>query len=165
MTGQAGTQQAAPPLFELVFQGLRASGFPQGKGFVVRTGSQARAEATPSFSGHNYFALRSSLISEGRLAKTDDPGRLTYTQDVVFDSVSAAAAVTLGRAQSGQVAWKELVTGQSYGDWRAGLTPGPIFKGIQIEPVFEWPPFFKSLAHKLLEFHLPDRQLALILGM
>lgn len=165
MTGQTTTGTApstAPPLFELVSSGVRATGHPQGKGFVVRAGSQARAEATPSFTGHNYFALRSSLISEGRLAKTDDPARLTYTQDVLFDSVSAAAAVTLGRAQSGQGAWKQQGTGQSYGDWRARLTPGPVFQGLQKGPVFEWPPFFKSLAHKLLEFHEPDRHPALI---
>ncbi|MGM9319342.1 DUF4357 domain-containing protein [Deinococcus aquaticus] len=141
---------------------MRASGFPQGKGFVVRAGSQARAEATASFAGHNYFALRSSLINEGRLAKTDDPARLTYTQDVVFDSVSAAAAVTLGRAQSGQVAWKEQITRQSYGDWRAGKTPGPVFQELQAGPVFEWPPFFKALARKLLEFHEVERHPALI---
>ncbi|MVN87614.1 DUF4357 domain-containing protein [Deinococcus sp. HMF7620] len=165
MTGQAGTgvgPSTAPPLFELVSSGVQATGFPQGKGFVVRAGSQARAEATPSFTGHNYFALRSSLISEGRLVKTDDLTRLMYTQDVVFDSVSAAAAVTLGRAQSGQAAWKEQSTGQSYSDWRAGLTPGPVFQGLQKEPVFEWPPFFKALAHKLLEFHEVDRHPALI---
>lgn len=165
MTGQAanGTGSSpAPPLFELVSSGVRATGFPQGKGFVVRAGSQARAEATPSFTGHNYFALRSSLLSEGRLAKTDDPARLTYTQDVVFDSVSAAAAVTLGRAQSGQAAWKEQITRQSYGDWRAGKTPGPVFQELQAGPVFEWPPFFKALARKLLEFHEVERHPALI---
>lgn len=165
MTGQTATgtgSSTTPPIFELISSSVRATGFPQGKGFVVRTGSQARAEAMPSFTGHNYFALRSSLISEGRLAKTDDPARLTYTQDVVFDSVSAAAAVTLGRAQNGQEAWKAQGIGQSYGDWRAGLTPGPVFQGLQTAPVFEWPTFFKALARKLLEFHEPDRHPALI---
>lgn len=159
----AGHRGAEPvPLFDLMVGGIQASGYPQGQGFVVRAGSAARAQHAPSFVRHNYFKLRSSLLSEGRLRQTGDPDRLTYTQDVLFDSPSAAAAVTLGGAYNGPRVWKRVGTGQSYGDWQAGHTPGPVREAAPAEADFGWVPFFQALGHRLLDFQAPDRQLALL---
>lgn len=148
------------PTFELSAVGVRATGTPQGKGLVVKAGSTARAEPADSFLTHGFYALRSSLLSEGRLVKTANPHLLEYAQDVLFDSPSAAAAVTLARSANGPKAWKESVTGQPYGAWRAGRTPGPVYDALNAEEIFAWPPFFMALAHKVLEFQ--EKQPALI---
>ena len=158
-TGKEGSGPTS--LFELEVGGIRAVGYPQGHEFVVQAGSTARAVPEPHFSSQNYAALRNSLFDEGRLAETPDGLHWVYTQDVVFKSLSAAAAVTMGSAQRGPEVWKVQGTGQSYAQWREGVS----FESQASRADgsgFEWTAFFKALAHKLLEFQSPDQQGALV---
>lgn len=148
------------PLFELSSVGVKATGHPQGEGFVVKAGSTARAEIADSFKGHNYSKLRTTLLDQGRLVKTTGSHLLMYREDVLFDSVSAAAAVTLGRATNGKTAWKVAGSNRTYTEWKDGPVAGPIFSGAPVH--FDWVPFFKVLAKKLLDFEAPEGQLTLL---
>ncbi len=148
------------PLFELSSMGIKATGHPQGKGFIVRAGSTARAEITEAFKDNNYSKLRTTLLDQGRLVKTTGSDLFMYKEDVLFDSVSAAAAVTLGRASNGRTAWKMVGSNRTFADWKDGPVAGPMFSGATAH--FDWVPFFKALGQKLLDFEGPERQLVLL---
>lgn len=85
-------------------RGIEATGYESNRGFVVREGSQAVKEAVPSMEAHSYSTLRNALIENGVLS--DAGPNLTVTQDYIFDSPSAAAAILLGRAANGRTEWK-----------------------------------------------------------
>ena len=55
-----------------------------------------------------------SLLAQGRLAQTDDPNVLSFTEDVASASPSAAAAVAYAGKMNGRAAWKVEGTGQIY---------------------------------------------------
>lgn len=149
------------PTFELKFPriNVQATGSPNGKnGMVVKAGSTARAQAPESFQGHGYFSLRNTLIEKGRLVPTENPEFLRYAEDVEFDSVSAAAAVTIARAARGPQVWTEKTTGQTYESWKAGHSAGPKSKAATAPVSFKWTAFFMALARKLLEYEAPEGQ-------
>lgn len=96
-----------PTLEELLYlrsRGIEASGYESNRGFVVREGSQAVKSSVPSMETHSYSTLRNTLIENGVL--TDAGSSLTLTQDYIFDSPSAAAAVVLGRSANGRTEWR-----------------------------------------------------------
>lgn len=161
-----GTQnQAAIPTFELKLPkiGVRATGVPTGhNGIVVKAGSMARADTTPSFQKHNYFNLRNTLLEKGSLVPTDDPKFLRFAEDVVFDSVSAAAAVSIARSARGPKIWHQVGTGQTYEDWYAERVAGPMFDALHAPASFEWTAFFTALAKKLMEYQQPESQKVLL---
>jgi 5-methylcytosine-specific restriction endonuclease McrBC GTP-binding regulatory subunit McrB len=141
------------PTFELSSGNVQATAQVQDASFVVRKGSHARAQSVPSFDGHNYATLRGTLIQEGKLAPDPaDPQRLVYLQDVAYSKPSAAAAVTLGRAANGRKEWR-TPEGLSYGDWLAQQVGDGEFTP-------SWPPFFRALATRLLDFE--ERQPELV---
>jgi len=86
-------------------KGAKAYGIllKDGKMKVLKD-SLSVAENAPAFKNHNYMKLKDSLISKGRLIKKN--GILIFTDDYIFNSPSAAAAVVLGRSASGPKEWK-----------------------------------------------------------
>lgn len=83
-----------------------AVGYLSDEGFVVRKGSIATPDATPSLQKGNlgYYNLRQRLKEEGVLAPQGDA--LVFTDGYVFSSPSAAAATVMGRAANGRTEWK-----------------------------------------------------------
>ncbi|MBO4798552.1 MAG: DUF4357 domain-containing protein, partial [Candidatus Methanomethylophilaceae archaeon] len=65
----------------------------------VLMGSDASPTIGDRFKDHNYYKLRSNLIEEGIISG----GK--YTRNYTFDSLSAAAAVTLGSSANGRKEW------------------------------------------------------------
>ena len=95
--------QAAHSLY-LQAKGIKARGYEDSDGFVVRSGSLAVKEELPSI--HAYMSdLRSALLEGGVLEKHGDFYRLV--QDYSFGSPSTAAGVLLGRPSNGRLEWKD----------------------------------------------------------
>jgi hypothetical protein len=88
-------------------KGVLARGYEATQGFIVKAGSQAVLQDTPSMKEHvrGMYDLRQELIKNGVLqAKTD---QYEFSQDYAFTSPSTAAAIVLGRSANGRVEWKD----------------------------------------------------------
>jgi hypothetical protein len=72
--------------------------------FVVLKGSTARKQGVPSWT--SYKALRDQLVQEGKLADGTNPSLYVFSDDVPFNSPSAAAAVVFGGNQRGPLVWR-----------------------------------------------------------
>ncbi|WP_188710313.1 DUF4357 domain-containing protein [Microbacterium faecale] len=62
--------------------------------------------------------LHASLLADGSLQAIEG-GRARFTQDVVFTSSSAAAAVVAGRSANGRTSWIDEASGINFGEWQA----------------------------------------------
>ena len=94
----------AKDLLFLSERGAKGKGQEADDGFVVLTGSQARAEETASI--QKYLSeMRQQLLSRQVLKK--EKGVLVFTQDYRFKSPSTAAGVLVGGAANGRLAWKD----------------------------------------------------------
>ena len=98
--GQAAT---AVSLF-LSGKGIKARGYEEPGGFVVRTGSRAVKDEAPAIPAA-IADLRKALVTNGILAEEKDSYRLT--QDYPFNSPSQAASVMLGHGANGRLMWKD----------------------------------------------------------
>lgn len=74
------------------------------EGMAVLKGSKARGQVTDSFKDKGFHVLRKQLEASGVLLPAD--GQLVFTQDYLFKSPSAAAAVVVGNNMNGWVSWK-----------------------------------------------------------
>lgn len=112
-----------PPQEEVVFEinskqvGIRAEAVLRQGEFIVREGSQARAEWQNERTHRSYAKLHSKLIESGVL-HLQGKSRI-FQSDYAFASPSAAAAVIFGRSSNGQKIWKLKGTSKSYRDWEA----------------------------------------------
>ena len=90
--------------------------------FTVLEGSVARAAWVGTHRHPGYQQLHARLLSDGALhLETDELAR--FTQDMVFSSPSAAAAVVAGRAANGRTSWTDVDTRINFGDWQnRGIT-------------------------------------------
>lgn len=86
--------------------GVTATGHDTPQGFVVRSGSFARKDTTPSLRKHFPYVceLREDLTTNGVLQPEED--KLLFTQDYTFNSPSMAASVVLGCGSNGRLVWK-----------------------------------------------------------
>jgi len=95
------------PILKCQGKGIVATGLDTAQGFIVRAGSYATKEITPSLK--EYFPstcdLRTQLLANGVL--TEDKDRFRFTQDYAFTSPSLAAQVVLGRSANGRIDWKD----------------------------------------------------------
>ncbi len=73
------------------------------QGYVVKKGSQAKKETTNSFP-KTYQNLRKKLLETGILLEQEHT--LTFAEDAVFNSPSAASNIVLGRNSNGLAEWK-----------------------------------------------------------
>ncbi len=91
----------AGEVLSLKQRGAEGKGWETKDGFVVLSGSRARASETNSI--HEYLReLRKQLLDKGVLSTDGD--RLVFTQDYRFASPSTAAGVMVGSAANGRVA-------------------------------------------------------------
>lgn len=74
------------------------------EGMAVLKGSKARGQVTDSFKDKGFHALRKQLEAAGVLKPAGD--QLVFTQDYVFKSPSAAAAIVVGNNMNGWISWK-----------------------------------------------------------
>ena len=81
-----------------------AQGVYSESGLLVLRGSLARKQYAPAFEGHNYLKLRTQMVESGILQSSDDR-RYIFTQDHLFSSPSAAAAIVLARSANGLTEW------------------------------------------------------------
>ena len=86
-------------------KGVTARGILLNDGKLkVMKDSEAVLLDTESFKNHFYKDLKEKLLKMGRIKKEKD--KLIFTDDYVFDSPSAAAAIVLARSASGPIEWK-----------------------------------------------------------
>lgn len=74
------------------------------EGMAVLKGSKARGQVTDSFRDKGFHALRKQLEAAGVLKAAGD--QMVFTQDYVFRSPSAAAAIVVGNNINGWLSWK-----------------------------------------------------------
>lgn len=103
--------------FETDLVGTTATARETDDGFIVLSGSTARAETTKAFPPA-MAALRDSLLRDGKLIPHIKPGYYQFASDISFTSPSAAATFVAGTSVSGPQAWKSRETGQTYKEWR-----------------------------------------------
>ncbi len=104
---QSGEDKNLPELFYIkAARNADAIGYLSDEGFIVKKGSAATLEATPSLKSNNagYFRLRENLIEIGTLVTQGD--RYIFSTDFQFSAPSAAAAIVMGRAANGRTEWK-----------------------------------------------------------
>jgi hypothetical protein len=84
--------------------------------FVVLADSRARTGWTGV--EHGYSRLKEQLETSGTIEATRDGKTSVFTENQVFSSPSAAAAVISGQSANGRIAWKVAGSGMTYGDWQ-----------------------------------------------
>ncbi len=80
-----------------------AHGAVTDDGFVVFKGSTALKGAVDAMT-RGWVAIKGELVASGKLA--DKGALLEFTEDVLFSSSSAAAAVVYGNSTNGRLSWK-----------------------------------------------------------
>ena len=105
---QLGTLSPAKPdgahLYFCTASGTDARAQYTAEGMAVLKGSKARGQVTDSFKDKGFHVLRKQLEAEGILKPTGD--QLVFTQDYLFKSPSAAAAIVVGNNMNGWLTWK-----------------------------------------------------------
>lgn len=94
-------------------RGAEATGEPTSDGFVVYKGSKASNSITSSMSS-NLINFRNKLI-EDKIFE-DKIEFLEFSEDFLFSSPSAAAAIVMGRSANGLTEWK-LKSGKTLKDF------------------------------------------------
>ena len=98
-------------------KGIRARGYEDAGGFVVRAGSQAVKDEVDSI--HDYLSsLRRDLKSQDVLE--DDGTVFRLAKPYVFSSPSTASGVLLGRSSNGRTEWKDA-KGRSLKEIQSGV--------------------------------------------
>lgn len=98
----------ADPVLTCRGKGVQATGYETSQGFVVRAGSQAVATVSTGFTQMaGAGELRADLLKNGVLAEERDA--LSFTQDYVFSSPSAASGIVLGGSTNGRLSWKDAL--------------------------------------------------------
>lgn len=100
---RASPTSGAQLTFIYTVKGAKAVGTVTDEGFVVFEGSKALNGITETMTP-GYVAFKKELIASGKLADTG--ALLLFTEDVLFDSPSAAAGVVYGNNVNGREAWK-----------------------------------------------------------
>lgn len=84
---------------------LHAEMIETDQGYVVLKGSEAKKNLSNSITD-TYRKLRKRLIETNILVeKSNESGKLTFSEDTIFNSTSAAANMVLGRNASGPKVW------------------------------------------------------------
>jgi hypothetical protein len=122
-TGRGIRPDASPAFAMKKRSGVDAQAQLVNEGFVVFKGSLARKVGVPSWM--YYKELRAELVEHGKLVEdVENPELLVFTDDVVFSSPSAAAAVVIGSDASGLLEWREEGTDRTFKEWQAGQLVG-----------------------------------------
>lgn len=153
------TEQAEPPVFTLRTVGIEARGVPIPEGFKVLAGSTARLRSDFVVNPED-AVLRQRLLKDGSVVEQPGTGSGILTRDIEFRTASQATAILCGSSNMSSSGWvTQGDAGQTitYGDWRKTRRRG---ESPELEQQAPWPPFFRELATRLLEFE--DRQPELV---
>lgn len=85
--------------------------------FIVLKGSLVNPTEANSV-GKSNSALRSQLKANEKITSDTSSGKWVFSEDVAFNSPSAAAAVICGFSIAGPQVWKIKNTQQTYGEWQ-----------------------------------------------
>jgi len=111
---------AAGFLMEIPKYGISAEAQEVDGEFVVLAGSKARRHWVSNSTYASYQPLYQQLTEDGVLVQNAS-GDVVFSQDQVFSSPSAAAAVISGRPANGRTTWLEKTTRKTYGDWQSAM--------------------------------------------
>jgi 5-methylcytosine-specific restriction protein B len=75
--------------------------------YRVLKGSKIRKGQAPSFDRYNYIVLKNNVLQQAKLKEENE--FYILEEDYVFQSMSAASSVILGRQSNGYNDWKEIV--------------------------------------------------------
>ncbi|HEY1171941.1 MAG TPA: GIY-YIG nuclease family protein [Verrucomicrobiae bacterium] len=89
-------------------KGISASGYETPQGFVVKIGSKASIDDSPSLMENFSYVcdLRVELVKNGVLAR--EGNSLVFSQNYTFNSPSLASSIVLGRPSNGRIEWKDV---------------------------------------------------------
>jgi len=131
--------QPKSPTFNISISGTYADAQELDGEFVVFKGATTRKIDTPSL-GRTYVELRKRLREEGKLVDSDQDGVWIFTEDIAFQSPTAAASVVAGSQVNGRISWKVKGTQQTYGDWqdsqieKTNIVADPDEEPVALEP-------------------------------
>lgn len=100
---ETGIKKKSEVFYIKAARGADAQGEQSAEGFVVLKGSLAAGSTVNSIS-ESVLKQRQALIDKGTLSPQNDS--LTFTEDYIFSSPSAAAMIVLGRPANGLTEWK-----------------------------------------------------------
>lgn len=113
------TERISPTFrFEVPRHGIIAVAQEIDGEFTVLEGSGARADWVGTHRHPGYQQQHAALLGDGTL-RVEGQGLAAFTQDVVFSSPSAAAAVVAGRSANGRTSWIDSVSGINFGQWQS----------------------------------------------
>lgn len=113
------TDRTSPTFrFEIPRHGIVASAQEIDGEFTVLEGSTARADWAGTHKHPGYQQQHAALLGDGTL-QAEANGLARFTQDVVFSSPSAAAAVVAGRSANGRTSWIDSSSGINFGEWQS----------------------------------------------
>ncbi|MDY0194706.1 MAG: DUF4357 domain-containing protein [Sulfurovaceae bacterium] len=75
--------------------------------YIVLKGSKIRKGEADSFKNYNYSTLKAIVLKEAKLKEESE--FYILEDDYIFQSLSAASSVILGRMSNGLIDWKEIV--------------------------------------------------------
>jgi hypothetical protein len=104
--------------FEVPRYGIAAVAQEIDGEFTVLEGSIARADWVGTQRHPGYRQQHTALLGDETLQREND-GLARFSQDVVFSSPSAAAAVVAGRSANGRTSWIDTSTGMNFGEWQS----------------------------------------------
>ena len=97
--------------------GIEARAYESDGEFIVLAGAKVRGRwASKSLHDSGYKRKLEGLIDRGAITEKD--GRWVTTEDLVFSSPSAAAAIAFGRSSNGRTSWIHEASGQTYADFQ-----------------------------------------------
>ncbi len=106
----------ASPRFVFATQNVTAEAEQISSKFVVLKGSVVSPNEAASI-GKSNSTLRSQLRANEKLVDDTLSGKWVFSDDVAFNSPSAAAAVICGLSIAGPAVWKVKGGTQTYGEW------------------------------------------------
>lgn len=97
--------------------GLNARAVLDDGEFIVLRGSLSRMSWSKGSAGHSYSEMHEELCRSGVLAVEGD--HRVFTENYLFKSPSAAAAMVHGRPANGTLDWHEAESGLTYKEWES----------------------------------------------
>jgi len=89
-------------IFKIKSKELNSFMLPTDNGYVVKKGSEANITTSASFS-ESWKKLREKLTKNNIIKEIN--GKLVFQEDTVFNSISAASSIILGRQSAGTIEW------------------------------------------------------------
>lgn len=103
--------------------GVEARAYEADGEFIILAGSVVRGPWIGKSSYQSGYKTHLSRLIE-RGAIVEEQGRWVTKEDLIFSSLSAAAAIAYGRSSNGRTAWIHEGTGKTYGEFQTAQIDG-----------------------------------------